>query len=156
MNVPPSATNIVAVSAGAYHGLALRADGRMIAWGDYTTVPVVATDVVSIASAWFSDAGLRANGTIVGWNGSPGFANGFTNIVELPCPFNGFGNDLLGLRRDGSLASYSHPVPPGTTNVATIAAGSFNGLAAFASGPPIFPGLPIDRTVGTGTTAFFR
>jgi alpha-tubulin suppressor-like RCC1 family protein len=156
MNVPPSATNIVAVSAGAYHGLALRADGRMIAWGDYTTVPVVATDVVSIASAWFSDAGLRANGTIVGWNGSPGFANGFTNIVELTCPFNGFGNDLLGLRRDGSLASYSHPVPPGTTNVATIAAGSFNGLAAFASGPPNFPGLPIDRTVGTGTTAFFR
>jgi alpha-tubulin suppressor-like RCC1 family protein len=158
MNVPPSATNIVAVSAGAKHGLALRGDGRMIAWGDYTTVPVAATDIVSVASAWFGDAGLRANGTIVGWNGSPGFVNGFTNMVELACPFNNIGNDLLGLRPEGTpvASSPSRPVPPRTTNVATIAAGSFNALAAFASGPPIFPGLPIDRTVGTGTTAFFR
>lgn len=32
--IPAEATNIVAVSAGRYHILALRADGRLISWGD--------------------------------------------------------------------------------------------------------------------------
>src|ERR1017187_1248207 len=32
-NIPPAATNVVAVASGLYHILALRWDGKVIAWG---------------------------------------------------------------------------------------------------------------------------
>src|ERR1035438_2668592 len=32
-NVPNNATNVVAIAAGDYHSLALRADGLLLAWG---------------------------------------------------------------------------------------------------------------------------
>jgi alpha-tubulin suppressor-like RCC1 family protein len=35
-NVPPGLSNVVAVAAGAYHSLALKADGTVVAWGDNT------------------------------------------------------------------------------------------------------------------------
>ena len=36
-HVPAAATNVVAVAAGYYHNLALRADGTVVAWGKNTT-----------------------------------------------------------------------------------------------------------------------
>ena len=52
-SVPPDLTNAVAVAAGDYHSLALRADGTVIAWGpreDATAVPVGLSNVVAIAA----------------------------------------------------------------------------------------------------------
>src|SRR6266571_839617 len=50
--VPPSATNVVAVACGYAHSLALRADGTVVAWGSNylgaATVPKSATNVVAI------------------------------------------------------------------------------------------------------------
>ena len=34
INVPSDLTNVVAISAGPWHTLALRADGTIAAWGD--------------------------------------------------------------------------------------------------------------------------
>src|ERR1035438_10302651 len=53
-NAPPSATNAVAVVAGAFHCLALNANGSVAAWGKnwdgQTNVPPTATNLVAVAA----------------------------------------------------------------------------------------------------------
>src|SRR5438477_11824818 len=50
-NVPPGLTNVVAVAAGPYHSLALKAEGTVVAWGSYwnggSYVPVFVPDSVT-------------------------------------------------------------------------------------------------------------
>src|SRR5687768_7151959 len=36
VTIPPGATNVVAIAAGFFHSLALRANGTVVAWGDNT------------------------------------------------------------------------------------------------------------------------
>src|SRR5437867_12652883 len=53
-NVPPEATNVVALAGGDYHCLALQADGTVLTWGSIsyglTNVPSDATNVTSIGA----------------------------------------------------------------------------------------------------------
>lgn len=69
--VPASATNIVAVSAGWGHSLAVREDGTVLAWGDDSyrqlAVPPNATNVVAVSAGFYHSVALRADGTIVAW-----------------------------------------------------------------------------------------
>src|ERR1035437_9763592 len=52
--IPPGLTNVVAISAGAYHSLALKSDGTVVAWGLDTygqiDVPAGLTGVTAIAA----------------------------------------------------------------------------------------------------------
>ena len=164
-NIPPTATNIVSVAAGAYHSLALRADGKVVAWGDNScgqgSVPASATNIVAIATGWYGNAALRADGTILVWGyvSSPPSLSGFTNIIDVACPFNSvYANcSILALKRNGTMVEYTQSLPVYPTNqIAAIGAGSYNGLALVGSGPPTFPGLPVNRTVNAGTTAYLR
>ena len=66
-NVPPTATRVIAIAAGAYHGLALRADGTVVAWGEndsgQATVPPSATNIIAIAAGgYFSGSVARGRG----------------------------------------------------------------------------------------------
>jgi hypothetical protein len=69
--VPPSLTNATALAGGAYHSLALRADGTVAAWGDnsagQTNVPANATNVSAISAGWLHSLALRSNGTVIAW-----------------------------------------------------------------------------------------
>jgi hypothetical protein len=69
--VPAAATNVVAVAAGDYHNLALRRDGKVVAWGDdsfgQASVPAEDTNVVAVAAGQFHSLALRGDGTMVGW-----------------------------------------------------------------------------------------
>jgi alpha-tubulin suppressor-like RCC1 family protein len=166
-NPPPLARNIVSVAAGSFHSVALRSDGTVVLWGDETNVPAYLTpltNVVAVACGWYNTVALRADGTIVGW-GSVSFLPGqlktfgFTNIIDLACPFNSLYSSVgvLGLRCNGTLARYQGTnAPANTTNVTAIAAGSYNGLALVGSSAPIFPGMPVNRTVAAGMNAYFR
>ena len=53
-SVPWSLTNAVGLAGGAYHSLALQADGTVVAWGynnyGQVTVPVGLTNVVAVAA----------------------------------------------------------------------------------------------------------
>ena len=160
-DIPSAARNVVAISAGAYHSMALRSDGRVVAWGSAPSVPASATNIVAIASGWYGDAGLRADGTVLVWGSSqvPPSSSGFSNVIDLACPFDAFftGNSMLALRSDGSLTEYSVAIPAYPTNAITaVAAASDFGVASVGSGPPVFPGLPVDRTVSAGSPAYFR
>jgi alpha-tubulin suppressor-like RCC1 family protein len=69
--VPADATNVVSISAGWAHNLALRADGSVLAWGDnrygQTTVPASATNVVAIEAGFYHSLALRSDGTVIAW-----------------------------------------------------------------------------------------
>ena len=163
INIPSMAVDIVSVAAGAHHSLALRSDGKVVAWGDNNqgqlNVPATATNIVAIATGWFHNAALRADGTILVWGlSTPPSSYGFTNIVDLVCPFSGSDGSVLALRRNGTLVQYrgtSVPAYP-TNNITAIAAGSDTAFAVVSSGPPVFPGIPVNRTVATGSRAYFR
>ena len=43
-----------------------------------------------------------------------------------------------------------------STNIAAIAAGSYDAFALVGSGAPVFPGMPVNRTVPSGATAYLR
>jgi len=68
--VASSASNVSAVAAGPFHGLALRSNGTVIAWGSsgaQTNVPAGLTNVVAIAAGGDHALALKTNGTIVAW-----------------------------------------------------------------------------------------
>ncbi|HLP78139.1 MAG TPA: hypothetical protein VK327_14620, partial [Candidatus Paceibacterota bacterium] len=160
-NVPAAARNIVSVASGATYCLALRADGKVVGWGNnFPAAPVTATNIVAIATGWYGVAGLRSDGTVLTWGGiyTPPPYLGFTNILDSVCPMNSVsGSDILSLRRNGSLVEYSSGIPKyPTNNITAIAAGSYNAFAVVGNGPPVFPGLVANRTVTTGSRAYFR
>src|ERR1041385_8905151 len=48
-NVPPEATNVLALAGGDFHCLALRADGTVVRWGAYLVgFPTTVSDVIVV------------------------------------------------------------------------------------------------------------
>lgn len=86
--IPLSATSLVEVASGTYHILALRADGRVVAWGagshdvGQADVPYRAlSNVVAIAAGDQFSIALREDGTLVAWGDVPaGTTNQITNL----------------------------------------------------------------------------
>ncbi len=66
-----SANPAVALAAGGYHSLALRADGTVVAWGNndagQTEVPAGLDRVIGISAGLFHNVALRVDGTIQTW-----------------------------------------------------------------------------------------
>ena len=168
-NFPVTATNLVSIAAGSLHTLALRSDGRVVAWGvndkGQINVPASATNVIAIATGWRFSAALRADGKVLTWGQThllyPGDLlppTAASNVVELACG----GNHVMALRRDGKLIAWGNSsfgqtsVPGAATNLAVIAGGGYCSLATVGSGPPLFTGPPLPRTVASGQNAFLR
>ncbi len=104
-NVPIGLTNLVAIAAGDYHLLALKADGTVAAWGysaarrilpPYagwkldnlaTNVPAGLNGVIAIAAGSFHNLVIRSNGTVVAWGdnsyGQTNVPAGLSNIVAV-------------------------------------------------------------------------
>ena len=149
--VPPEATNVVALSAGADHLMALRADGRVIVWGRPPVVPrdlILAvpsdlTNAVAIAAGYDHCLALRSDGRIAAWGanhrGQLDVPEGLSNVVGLAA-----GSAYsIALKQDGSVvdwgnaALYGNPLArPDLTNVTAIALGhtGAHGLALRADG----------------------
>ena len=69
--MPAPNTGFVAVAAGEYHSLGLKADGSIVAWGsnDYgqCNVPAPNRDFVAVAAGYRHSLGLKSDGSIVAW-----------------------------------------------------------------------------------------
>ena len=135
--VPSGLTNVMAVSAGAYHNLALKRDGTVVAWGDnrdgQSDPPAGLTNVVSIATGFRHNLALRLNGTVVAWptNDFATPPEGLDQVVAIAA-----GNDCsAALRADGTVVSwgYSHVgqtnLPPDFGNVVALAMFHYSSLA---------------------------
>lgn len=144
LSPPTSLANIVSVGAGYYHGLALRLDGLVEAWGGdnygQADVPAGLSNVVAIAAGDFHSLALKADGTVVAWGindeGETNVPPGLYNVVAISA--GSF--DSLALRDDGVIAEWGQGyagqgnVLKALSNVVGIAAGQDHALALKADG----------------------
>ncbi|MGD0649781.1 MAG: fibronectin type III domain-containing protein [Verrucomicrobiia bacterium] len=150
---PPGLTNVVAIAAGEFHGLAVNEDHTVIGWGrndlGQATPPAGLTGVVAIAAGGFFNASmtigghslaLKSDGTVVGWgnnaNGQATPPAGLTGVVAISA--GGFHS--LALKSDGTVVGWGNnsygqaTTPAGLSNVVAIAAGGFHNLAVRSDG----------------------
>ena len=145
--VSEQATNSIAIAAGGWHNLALRADGKVVAWGNDSSgqcdVPATlesAQDAVGIAAGGYHSLAIRLDGTVIAWGandygqtdvpvglaGVVGIAAGTWHSVAL-CA-----DGKVWVWGDNSLGQANQP--PGLMNVTAVAAGGNHTLALKADG----------------------
>jgi alpha-tubulin suppressor-like RCC1 family protein len=149
-------TNVAVVTGGAGHGLALRADGTVAAWGDNSygqaQVPAGLSNVVALAAGSWHNLAAKSDGSVTAWgagmaDGNPNDPNGFqvgqsivpTGLTNAVAVAAGFFHSLA-LRNDGTVIAWGSDsvgqtkVPPGLSNVVAIASGENHCLALKADG----------------------
>ena len=139
-----AATNVIAVAAGAWHTLALKADGTVAAWGDDSVgqceVPLALTDALAIAAGGYHGLAIRANSSVAAWGaddyGQTDVPAGLGNVLAIAA---GTWHSVA-LRADGTLVVWGDNSfqqanqPAGLTNVTAVAAGGNHTLALKADG----------------------
>ncbi|QYM79529.1 immunoglobulin domain-containing protein [Horticoccus luteus] len=142
-NVPAGIYDAVAVVAGNFYALALRADGTVVSWGSSyggaAQVPAGLTNVIGLAGGSSQSYAWRADGTVVGWGQPSGEMNvpqGLSDVIALAAgDFH-----VLALRGDGTVVAWGNAtqgaqaVPAGLAHVTAIAAGRAHSLALKSDG----------------------
>ena len=103
-------TNMIAVAAGAYHNLELRADGTVIGsdsnYGQPNAVPSGLSNVIAIAAGKAHSLALKADGTVTGWgwnsDGQATVPSNLSNVVAIA----GGGYHSLALKADGTVVGW--------------------------------------------------
>ncbi len=138
------ATNVIAVAAGMWHSLALRADGVVLAWGDDSDgqcdVPLTLEPALAVAGGGYHSLAIQADGTVAAWGaGDYGQTNVPAGLAEVIGISAGTWHSLA-LRRDGTVVAWGDDswgqssVPGGLSNVVAVAAGGNHSLALEADG----------------------
>ncbi len=141
---PAGLSGIIAIAAGGYHSLGLKADGTVTAWGENSSgqsnAPAGLSGVVAISGGDSHSLALKSDGALVAWGKNDyGQINVPANLPALVAiSAGGFHN--LALRSDGLVAAWGidtagqSTVPAGLSNVVAIAAGGYHSLALKADG----------------------
>ncbi len=149
--VPPvCGPAVVAIAAGAYHSLALRDDGVVVAWGTNAPhhgatagqagVPAGLGGVIAIAAGNEHSLALRANGTVVAWganaHGQCTVPAGLREVVAIAAG----GHHSLALRSDGRVVAWGEraqnqcAIPKNLPPIAALAGGGTHSLALAQDG----------------------
>ena len=139
-SVPTGLTDVVAIAAGDYHTVALKADGTVVAWGSnglgQTSVPTglrLGTSWLSPqvnTTRWRSRPTVPSSpgGTTASVDGAPA---GLTDVVAIAAG----GRHTVALKADGTVVAWGYDtfgqtdVPGGLTRVVAIAAGEYHSVA---------------------------
>ena len=144
VTVPSGLTDVIAISVGGFHNLALRSDGTVVAWGwnnyGQTDVPSDLTDVVAIAAGQVHSLALKSDGTVVGWGnntyGQTSIPSGLTDVVAIGA--GGFHS--LARKSDGTFVGWGNngfdqiTFPPGLAEVVAFDVGHLHNLAIRTDG----------------------
>jgi alpha-tubulin suppressor-like RCC1 family protein len=107
--VPWGLTNVIAIGAGQYHSLALKADGTVVAWGDNSqdqcNVPPGLTNVVAVVGGGGHSVALGADGKVTAWGAD---WNGQCGLPPAMAPASGI---AAGENHTVVLLADSLPVP---------------------------------------------
>ena len=140
----PPPTPLLAISAGAYHSLALKADGSVIGWGldDFgeASPPASATNVVAISAGGYQSLALRADGSMVSWGlGGMVVSETETDFVAIAAGYS----FSMALKSDRTVIGwgdyyygtfYPFTIPASATNLVAIAAGYAHSLGLKVDG----------------------
>lgn len=146
IDIPDGLSDVVAISAGKYHNLALKGDGTVIGWGynnsGQSTTPEGLANVTAISAGQYFSLALKNDGTVVVWGGQT-VPVGVSNVTMISAG----GYHSLALKSDktvigwGSNTNGQTDIPPGLTNVTSISAGGYHSLALRGDGTVISWGL---------------
>lgn len=139
IDVPEGLSNVVAIAAGSYHGLALKSDRTIVAWGlDQPNVPEELSNVVAIAAGGGHNLALKSDGTVTAWGGNglgqSDVPEGLSNVVAVSAGEQ----HSLALKSDGTVVGWGYnefgptTIPENLTNVVAISAGIFHSVAISA------------------------
>jgi len=155
-NVPAGLTNVAAIAAGAFYGLALNNDGTLTGWGSMTTISAGVSNMIAIAGGSFHCLALQNDGTVQGWGDDSPWGDNSYGEVTIPV---GLSNVVgiaagafhsLALRNDGTVVAWGGrsgfgpgPPPAGLNNVVAIAAGYYFALALKNDGTVVGWGITV-------------
>ncbi len=145
-NVPSNPGALASVRADRNYGLAVKADGTVLKWGNHApALPSELTNVVDVSFGGGAAFALKADGTVVSWGegGSPlNVPAGLNNVVAIATK----AGHSIALKSDGTVATwgFSHgpaPVPADLANVVAVAAASDYYMALKSDGTVVEWGL---------------
>lgn len=142
--LPPNLSNLVAIAAGGWHSLALRADGTPIAWGNNSDgecdVPPALTNAVTISAGGYHSLAIRTDGTVLVWGANDSLQStvpaGLGGVIAVAA---GTWHSLA-LRADGAVVAWGDnafgqtALPSSLGNVVAVAAGGNHSLFLKADG----------------------
>ncbi len=144
---PPSGLDdVIAIAAGQFHSLVLRADGRITGWGadwaGQSTAPTGIAPAVAIAAGGHHSLALQADGTITAWGrNDEGQCAGAGNLTDVAAIAAGSYHSLA-LLRNGTVRAWGSN-SSGQTNVPS----ALGGVVAIAAGGDFSVALKADGTV---------
>jgi alpha-tubulin suppressor-like RCC1 family protein len=123
-------SNIVSVACGSAHGLALKGDGTVIAWGwnfyGQATVPGGLSNVTAIAAGENFSVALKQDGTVTAWGN-----NGDYQLTNTPMSLNNVvavsagTTHIVALKNDDTVTGWGVPKAPlDLSNIVAVATGS--------------------------------
>jgi len=149
-------SNVVAIACGSAHGLVLRADGTVVAWGMQNTVPPGLSNVTAIASGYGHCLALRADGMVTAWgdnsHGQTNVPRGLRNAVAIASG----ASHSLALRAAGTVIAWGSNefgqtnVPADLSNVVAVAGGGGHTLAVVGDSPPILKAPLVNPFLSNG------
>ncbi|MEO5916487.1 MAG: cadherin domain-containing protein [Luteolibacter sp.] len=143
-DIPAGLGEVVMVSSGWRHNLALRSNGTVSAWGwnddGQTIVPAALSGVTAISAGDYHSMALKADGTVVAWGGNAdGQATVPLNLADVVAISAGSYHSVA-LKRDGTVVAWGDNgyeqtnVPAGLDHVVAISAGGYHTLALKSDG----------------------
>ena len=142
LNIPSGLDDVVAVSAYGSLTIALRAEGRVVAWGGElrSRVPDGLDDVVAISAGFQHALALRRDGSVVAWGANTNQQTSIPPDLKGVIGIAAGRAHSLALLADGAVRAWGgdergqSTVPMGLKNVRAISAGGNHSLALLGDG----------------------